>query len=102
MYILWKIFYIRSILNIFIKIEFETVFKRFLDKSLSLWQSLAASSFGIYVFHEPITTGMQLWLYGADVDPIVKFIVVGAISLGVSWIFVDKVLLRVPRLRRIL
>ena len=85
-----------------LSVMYLSLFRKFLDKTKPLWQSLAISSYGIYIFHEPITTGSQLWLYGLDIDPIIKFVIVAAISLSLSWVVVDKILLRLPGFKRVL
>jgi hypothetical protein len=83
-------------------IMYMSVFKQFIDRPHKGWQSLASCSFGIYIFHEPFTTATHLALYGTAIDPIVKFILTGLISLGVSWFLVAQVFLRLPGFRRIL
>jgi glucan biosynthesis protein C len=83
-------------------IMYMSVFKYFLDKPHAAWQSLAACSFGIYIFHEPFTTATHLWLYGVALDPIIKFIITSAISLSISWLLVAKLFLKLPGFKRIL
>ena len=66
-------------------IMYLSVFKHFLDKPLAKWQSLAACSFGIYIFHEPLVHIVQYYYIGSEVSEYIKFLVVVVISTALSW-----------------
>lgn len=79
-----------------------TMFLKFLNQPSVIWMSLAASSFGIYIFHEPIQVGLTYLFYQVDLSDYLKFLIVVGISGGVSWGLVQKVLLRTPGFKKIL
>jgi glucan biosynthesis protein C len=83
-------------------VMYFALFYRFLNKESVVWASLAASSFGIYIFHEPIQVWMTYAFYQADVSEYIKFIVTASVALGISWFVVQKVLLKTPGFKRIL
>jgi|GEM_PF-1947070 len=62
------------------------LFITFLNHSLSWWRSLAACSFGIYIFHEPIQVGMTYLLYDQNYSEFLKFPLVVTVTLTGSWL----------------
>ena len=66
-------------------VMYVSLFKRFLDKPLPKWQSLAACSFGIYIFHEPIVLWVGYLFYHNDISEYVKFAVVASVGTALSW-----------------
>lgn len=77
------------------------VFYRYFNSTSSRWRSLAACSFGIYIFHEPITVWTHIYFYEQPLHVGFKFIVTAALSLGLSWILTHY-LRSLPGLKRIL
>lgn len=66
-------------------VMYVSLFKHFLDKPLPKWQSLAACSFGIYIFHEPIVLWVGSLFYHADISEYIKFTVVASVGAILSW-----------------
>ena len=64
---------------------YVAVFQRFLDKPHPKWQNLAACSFGIYLFHEPIVVALNYAFFGDDISNYIKFGVTASLSLIGSW-----------------
>jgi hypothetical protein len=83
-------------------VMYFALFYRFLNKQNAIWQSLAASSFGIYIFHEPIQVPMTYAFYEVDISVYLKFLVVLCVSLFGSWFLVQKILLKLPGFKRVL
>lgn len=83
-------------------VMYVSLFYRFLNQPNKVWMSLAACSFGIYIFHEPIQVGMTYLQYQSDISDYIKFAITTAISLGVSWLLVQKILLKLPGFNRVL
>ncbi len=79
-----------------------SLFAKFLNTPKPVWISLAACSYGIYIVHEPLALWMHVKLYDLDLPALLKFAISGGFSLGVSWLLVSKVLLKIKPLRRIL
>lgn len=78
-----------------------SLFARFLNKVHPLWQSLAAASFGIYIFHEPIQVQMTYFFYQSDWNEYAKFLMVFGVALGTSW-FVTHILKKLPGFKSVL
>ncbi len=78
------------------------IFYRFLNTDSENWQSLAVSSYGIYLIHEPFVVWTHWYFYGSDAPIMLKFILSGFGSLFVSWVLIRHGLLKIPALRRIL
>ncbi|OJX12234.1 MAG: hypothetical protein BGO77_03535 [Caedibacter sp. 37-49] len=94
-----------TLLGIFICSQLVTylaVFYRFLNKDNLQWASLAAAAYGIYIIHEPFVVWSHWFFYGGQAPLLVRFIVAGFGSLFLSWLIVNKVLLRLPGFKRIL
>jgi glucan biosynthesis protein C len=81
---------------------YGSVFVRFLNRPLPVWQSLAAASFGIYIFHEPLQVPLTYWLSYQPWPDALKFMTVVALSWGVSWFSVEKIFKRIPGVRKVL
>lgn len=77
-------------------------FARFLNRPITLLVSLAASSYGIYVIHEPLVTLMNRWLLEEAFAAEIKFALAALVSLGISWPFVHFGLLKIPLIKRII
>ncbi|ARN84381.1 acyltransferase family protein [Candidatus Nucleicultrix amoebiphila] len=78
------------------------IFYRFLNRPIALWQSLAVCSYGIYLIHEGFVVWIHKGLYGEPMPVFFKFLTSGGIAFFVSWLLVEKVLRKIPVLRRIL
>jgi len=79
-----------------------SVFYRFLNKENTTWLSLAACSYGIYIFHEPLVVWSHYFFYGSDLSPYIKFVIAAGVSLSLSWVLVKNVFLKLPGFRRVL
>ena len=82
-------------------VMYVAVFYRFLNRPRPFWVSLAACSYGLYIFHEPFTIWLHTLMHGEFISPFVKFIIAGGGSLAISWALV-KILLKIPAFKRIL
>jgi peptidoglycan/LPS O-acetylase OafA/YrhL len=83
-------------------VMYFSLFYRFLNKESVIWQSLAACSFGIYIFHETLQVPTTYYFYGMDISVYIKFLVVLAVSWFGSWFLVQKVFLKLPGFKRVL
>ncbi len=77
------------------------VFLRFATRSVGVLNSLAASAYGIYIFHYVFVTWVQYWLLGADLSAIVKAILVFIGTLIISW-GLTAALRRIPLVARVI
>ncbi len=66
-------------------VMYVAIFKRFLDRPLPKWQSLAACSFGIYIFHEPIVHVVQYYYIQNETSDYIKFIASASVATALSW-----------------
>lgn len=78
------------------------VFGKFLNTPKPMWISLAACSYGIYILHEPIALSVHVFFYQSSIPALLKFLMAGGLSLGLSWLVVAQVLLKIPGVRRVL
>lgn len=77
------------------------IFYRFLNADHPYWQSLALCSFGIYIFHEPVTVWMNIYFFEDSLPVELKFLAVASVSLAVSWLL-TYYLRRLPGIKHIL
>lgn len=77
-------------------------FYQFLNKYSVVWNSLALSSYGIYLTHEPIAVWSHWFFYDKDIFSLIKAVITFILSLGLSWFFVSKVLRKLPLFKRVL
>ncbi len=78
------------------------LFRAYLDEPKPLWASLAACSYGIYLTHEPFVVWAHYWMNGTDMPTFIKWVISGFGALIISWLLVQKILLRIPGFKRIL
>jgi hypothetical protein len=78
------------------------IFYKYKNEPSDWWTSLSVNAFGIYLTHEVFTVLMQRYFYNSPAPVLFKFVAVWAVSFGVSWILVDKILRKTPGFRRIL
>lgn len=100
-----KILLRTTLLGIFIcsqLVTYSAIFYRFLNKGSLQWASLAAASYGIYIIHEPFVVWCHWFFYGGQAPLLIRFIVSGFGTLLISWLIVNKILLRLPGFKRIL
>lgn len=83
-------------------VMYFAVFYQFLNKENKVWMSLAACSFGIYIFHEPMQVWMTYAFLESDVSEYIKFITTTCVALFGSWFLVQKILLKLPGFKRVL
>lgn len=86
----------------FISLFLLGFFRAQLNHPHRLWASLAVSSYGIYLTHEPFVVWAHFGMNGLEIPSFVKWLISGVGALVVSWALVQKVLLRIPGLRRVL
>lgn len=77
------------------------VFYQFLSKANAVGMSLAACSFGIYILHEPLQVWITYFFYQNCLNEYIKFAASTCFSLFLSWLLVQKILLKLPGLKRI-
>ncbi|MBA4118305.1 MAG: hypothetical protein C0514_05350 [Candidatus Puniceispirillum sp.] len=73
-------FYMTSLSGMYL-----AVFGKFLNTPKPFWMALAASSFGIYIFHEPFALWVHVHLFATEVPTLIKFVLAAGVSLGASW-----------------
>jgi peptidoglycan/LPS O-acetylase OafA/YrhL len=61
------------------------LFLRFAGRPGAAWDSLAASSFGIYLLHYPVVSWVQYGLLGTTLGALPKAAITFAGALPVSW-----------------
>ena len=81
---------------------FLAIFYRFFNRDNETLSSLSRCSYGIYLTHECFVVWLHYFMYGNELPVVIKFIVTAVISLSVSWLLVQRVLLKSPGLKRIL
>jgi peptidoglycan/LPS O-acetylase OafA/YrhL len=84
-----------------ISIAFIAVFRRFAVAHRSLFDSLSASSYGMYLVHYPVVVWLQFALLTAALGPIAKGAIVFVGAVVLSWSAVVT-LRRVPVIARVL
>lgn len=62
-----------------------SVFRQAVLKSSVVWTNLSGNAYGIYILHYPFVTGLQFILLGTPLPVPVKFLIVFAGALGLSW-----------------
>jgi glucan biosynthesis protein C len=96
---------IRTILNGLLcavqTITVIAVFYRFANTLKPFWVSLAACSYGIYVFHEPFVVWTQNALMDYTLPPFIKATLAFIIGLSVAWFLTERVLRRIPGLKKV-
>ncbi|MBL0941259.1 MAG: acyltransferase [Alphaproteobacteria bacterium] len=96
---------IRTILNGLLcaaqTITVITVFYQFANTLKPFWVSLAACSYGIYVLHEPFVVWTQNALMDYTLPPFLKAVLAFIIGLSVAWFLTERVLRRIPGLKKV-
>jgi uncharacterized membrane protein YidH (DUF202 family) len=77
------------------------VFRERCNAPSPAWQAWAAQAYGAFIVHAPIVVGLSVALAGWALPPLLKFVVVGAAGIVVSFA-VAAALLRVPGARRVI
>jgi hypothetical protein len=54
----------------------------------------------VYIIHPPVLVGVALLLHGWVAPALVKFVVVGGLSVAATWLIADP-LVRMPGVRRV-
>jgi peptidoglycan/LPS O-acetylase OafA/YrhL len=84
-----------------ISVAFLAMFRRFVIAHRSAFDSLSASSYGMYLVHYPIVVWLQFALLAAAPGPIAKSAIVSIGAIALSWGLVVA-LRRVPLIARVL
>lgn len=99
-------FLIRSALHTFFCASqclcYFVLFYKFLNKENPIWISLGACSYGIYLVHEPFTVWGHYYFMDSELPIFIKYVIVASVSVFVSWFIVQKILLKMPLVKRIL
>lgn len=77
------------------------VFYRFANTLNPFWVSLGACSYGIYVLHEPFVLWMQYALMDYTLAPFIKAALAFAVGLSVAWFLTERVLRKLPGLKKV-
>jgi glucans biosynthesis protein C len=77
-------------------------FRRYFDRSSPFSRTLAANSFGIYMFHAPVLVAISLFLKEWGAHPLVKHALVAPAAYAATLALTALVMRRVPGLRAIL
>jgi len=73
--------------------------KRF-NFSSKFGQKLSANSYAIYIFHYPFVIYLQYILINWSISPIIKFILVIAVSISITYIICEYLLHRIPIIKK--
>jgi peptidoglycan/LPS O-acetylase OafA/YrhL len=84
-----------------ISFAFIALFRRFAVARQSVFDSLSASSYGMYLIHYPIVVWLQFALLAVALSPIAKAAIVYVATVALSWGIVVA-LRRVPVIARVL
>jgi glucan biosynthesis protein C len=93
---------LQGILCLFQVLFLLSLFYKFSNTPSSLWSSLARCCYAIFLTHEVIVIWLQYFLIRFDLPVLIKFLFVFILGFGASWLISEKVLLRIPRLKKIL
>lgn len=74
---------------------------RFMNRPIALWQTLAANSFVIYLIHEPFVLLQHVFFMNTSVPLLFRVVWITLTSLGLSWFLSEKLLRRVPAIRKV-
>jgi fucose 4-O-acetylase-like acetyltransferase len=96
-YALWEAF-----VAIGLSIGMVAFFRRFLSGDNRLTRLLAANSFGVYLFHAPVLTGLSLLLASWPAPPLAKHLAVAPLAYAATLLLSCLALKRIPGLRLIL
>lgn len=77
-------------------------FRKHVDTASPLAQLLARNSFGIYLFHAPVLIAISLLVKSWQAAPLVKALVVWAMTYTGTLLFSELVLRRIPGLKSLL
>jgi peptidoglycan/LPS O-acetylase OafA/YrhL len=64
------------------------------------WEWLGRRAYAVYIIHPVVLVGVALLLHGWVAPALVKFAVVGALSVAATWLIADP-LVRLPGVRRV-
>ncbi|MGB0934567.1 MAG: acyltransferase family protein, partial [Alphaproteobacteria bacterium] len=78
------------------------VFYKFVATPTPMWTSLARNCYGIFIIHEAVMVWSQYMLTGSGLPIPLKFAFVFIVGLSVAWTVNDKVLLKIPLVKRVL
>ena len=76
------------------------VFRGGMNRPSRFWNWLNRRAYAVYIIHPFVLVGVALLLRGWIAPPLLKFVVVGALSCAATWLAADP-LVRVPGVRRI-
>ncbi len=82
-------------------LAYFSCFYRFFNHNITILQSFAICSYGIFIFHEPVVTTIQYWFYMQDIHVGIKFICTVLPSLFITWYLVHKIR-TLPLIRKVL
>ncbi len=94
---IWGAFFCVSIC-----IALLALFKNRFNSQGPIAKALANNSFTVYLIHIPIIIFLQYLLIGVGIDPIIKFAIVGAIGIPLSFAISHYVIRRLPYAKYIL
>jgi len=80
---------------------FLAIFLRFAQSRSTVWDSLAANSYGIYLIHYAVVSWLQYAMLPASIPGAVKFFIVFPGALFLSWA-TSATLRRIPAVARII
>ncbi len=78
------------------------VFYKFVQQPTRLWTFLAGNCYGFFLFHEAVVIWSQYGLDATELPILLKFLLTAFIGIVFTLLFNDKILLRIPIIRRIL
>lgn len=96
-YCLWE-----TVLCVSLSIGLLSLFKEYLNKKNNFLLLLSKNSYSVYLFHMPIVTFIQIQLLNFNVKAEIKFIIVGIISVVLSFLFSHFLVRKTPFLNKLL
>jgi peptidoglycan/LPS O-acetylase OafA/YrhL len=76
------------------------LFRARMNRPSRFWEWLGRRAYAVYIIHPPVLVGVALLLHGWVAPALVKFVVVGALSVAATWLIADP-LVRMPGVRRV-
>ena len=78
------------------------LFKNKFNSQSPLAKALASNAFTVYLIHIPIVIFLQYLLIGVAIDPLIKFVIVGALGVPLAFAISHYVIRRLPYAKYVL
>jgi peptidoglycan/LPS O-acetylase OafA/YrhL len=95
-YALWE-----SFVAVSMSIGLLSFFREKGNSQNRLVRAMSENSFAVYVFHSPIIVGASLLMKTVEIQPIIKWMILIAISMPVCFAFTNFIVRKIPLLNRV-